>query len=283
MAYLNGEKILFSPQVHITTPEVVQTTGDSETAVMSQKAVTEAISNQGTVDQTYNPTSENAQSGKAVEEAIQSNIDQSADATSPRAQSGVAVAEAVDALIKIRTDETYSPTSENAQSGIAVAEALATVGGIELKPIFSHTVETPTKVLDVVFDKPLKEFWVRIKGRLTEQTAVSNFIMAAFVKGGEQYFVYKSNCNFPLDQDVVFTFHAKEVVPYEWETEFGENTISAQLQGLDGNTVAIRKSYSSRTSAAIKERYVPNIRVCDFQGRYSFAVGSTIEVYGLEG
>lgn len=43
MAYLNGEKILFSPQVHIATPEVVQTTGDSETAVMSQKAVTEAL------------------------------------------------------------------------------------------------------------------------------------------------------------------------------------------------------------------------------------------------
>ena len=40
MAYLNGEKFLFSPQVHITVPEVVETTGDSETAVMSQKAVT---------------------------------------------------------------------------------------------------------------------------------------------------------------------------------------------------------------------------------------------------
>lgn len=47
MAYLNGEKILFSPQVHITTPEVVQTTGDSETAVMSQKAVTEALATVG--------------------------------------------------------------------------------------------------------------------------------------------------------------------------------------------------------------------------------------------
>ena len=40
MAYLNGKPIFFSPQVHITVPEVVQKTGDSETAVMSQKAVT---------------------------------------------------------------------------------------------------------------------------------------------------------------------------------------------------------------------------------------------------
>lgn len=47
MAYLNGEEILFSPQVHITTPEVVQTTGDSETAVMSQMAVTEALATVG--------------------------------------------------------------------------------------------------------------------------------------------------------------------------------------------------------------------------------------------
>lgn len=49
-------------------------------------------------DQNYNPESKNAQSGKAVEEAIQSNIDQHADPTSIRAQSGVAVAEAINTV-----------------------------------------------------------------------------------------------------------------------------------------------------------------------------------------
>lgn len=73
MAYLNGTEILFSPQVHVKECSC-------------------------TVDQSYNPTSENAQSGKAVEEAIQSNIDQSADPTSPKAQSGVAVAGAINTV-----------------------------------------------------------------------------------------------------------------------------------------------------------------------------------------
>lgn len=139
MAYLNGKKILFSPQVHITEPAVVQTTGDSETAVMSQKAVTEAIANVGTIDQTYNPASENAQSGKAVKEAILHHIDENYFETSSNAQSGKAVAQAtnycleqayiaIGASIYSSTDKEYSPTSENAQSGIAVAQALANVG-----------------------------------------------------------------------------------------------------------------------------------------------------------
>lgn len=43
MAYMNGKEVLFSANVTASTVEVVQTTGDSETAVMSQKAVTENI------------------------------------------------------------------------------------------------------------------------------------------------------------------------------------------------------------------------------------------------
>ena len=44
MAYINGKEILFSPEVNVTkTVEIVQTTGDSTEVVMSQKAVTDAI------------------------------------------------------------------------------------------------------------------------------------------------------------------------------------------------------------------------------------------------
>ncbi|MBR3591591.1 MAG: tail fiber protein, partial [Clostridia bacterium] len=53
----------------------------------------------GNVDQTYNPESENAQSGKAVAAAIE----------------GIEIPSA---------DQTYNPESENAQSGKAVAAAL---------------------------------------------------------------------------------------------------------------------------------------------------------------
>ena len=43
MAFINGQEILFSPELHISSVEVVQTTGESESAVMSQKSVTEEL------------------------------------------------------------------------------------------------------------------------------------------------------------------------------------------------------------------------------------------------
>ena len=56
-----------------------------------------------TVDQTYTPTSENAQSGTAVAEALETipsvTVDQVYDGTSANPQSGVAVAQAVSGKI----------------------------------------------------------------------------------------------------------------------------------------------------------------------------------------
>ena len=43
MPYINGKQVLFGAQVNVTNVPIVQTTGDSETAVMSQKAVTDAL------------------------------------------------------------------------------------------------------------------------------------------------------------------------------------------------------------------------------------------------
>lgn len=61
----------------------------------------------GDVDQTYDATSENAQSGTAVAEALETipsvTVDQTFDATSANAQSGVAVAQAVGAQKSIGT------------------------------------------------------------------------------------------------------------------------------------------------------------------------------------
>ncbi len=56
----------------------------------------------GTVDQTYTPTSENAQSGTAV-------------------------AEALETIPSVTVDQTFDPVSANAQSGVAVQEALQNI------------------------------------------------------------------------------------------------------------------------------------------------------------
>lgn len=65
-----------------------------------------------TVDQTYSPTSENA-------------------------QSGVAVAEALETIPSVPVDQTYNAQSANAQSGVAVAEAIA-------------SVPTPTQIMGTI-------------------------------------------------------------------------------------------------------------------------------------
>lgn len=78
-----------------------------------------------TVDQTYSPTSENAQSGKAVAEALETipstTVDQAYDAQSENAQSGTAVAQAVSNKI--------SPTDYATQTAGGTIKAWTTTDG----------------------------------------------------------------------------------------------------------------------------------------------------------
>jgi hypothetical protein len=84
MAYINGNKIL----------------NVSVNGIVAEPIV---------VDQTYNPESPNAQSGKAVAEAIDSRIDQTFTMGSPNAQSGVAMADMYAMLTDdfTQSDEAY--------------------------------------------------------------------------------------------------------------------------------------------------------------------------------
>lgn len=66
-------------------------------------------------------TKVNATAGTPATASI--TVDQSYDATSTNAQSGTAVAEAIE---EITVDQTYSASSTNAQSGVAVGSAIAT-------------------------------------------------------------------------------------------------------------------------------------------------------------
>jgi hypothetical protein len=59
----------------------------------------------GTVDQTYDPESENAQSGTAVAEALQT-------------------------IPTVTVDQTYDPESENAQSGVAIAGVIGDINSV---------------------------------------------------------------------------------------------------------------------------------------------------------
>ena len=102
------------------------------------------------VDQTYDPTSSDAQSGKAVAEAIQGvqisiPIDQTYDPESSNPQSGTAVAEAIEEIseAKLTIDQNYNPVSVNAQSGKAVAEAISSIGNFNVDESYKPLSPNP--------------------------------------------------------------------------------------------------------------------------------------------
>lgn len=98
----------------------------------NSEVVTEVSDVDITVDQSYDATSENPQSGTAVAQAVEQaggTVDQTYNASSANAQSGTAVAQAV-AQAGGTVDQSYNASSTNAQSGTAVAGAIAGVNQV---------------------------------------------------------------------------------------------------------------------------------------------------------
>lgn len=80
MAYINGEKTMFSPRVNITreSVDIVHETGDREDVVMSQKAVTEELNkklDKTNIVQTTGNSETDVMSQKAVTDKLAEKID----------------------------------------------------------------------------------------------------------------------------------------------------------------------------------------------------------------
>lgn len=94
-----------------------------------------------TVDQAYDASSENAQSGTAVAEALGTE-------TTLVAGSGISLTESSGSLtIAAPADQTYDSTSTNAQSGVAVAEAIAAIPAPSVDEVPDVTSTDDGKVL----------------------------------------------------------------------------------------------------------------------------------------
>ena len=105
--------------------------GDGVTPWNDLPYLSSNINNGGdiTVDQTYAPTSENAQSGKAVAEAVSDKQDSLVSGTNIKTINNQSILGSGNITIEggsdVEVDQNYNPESENAQSGKAVAEAVA--------------------------------------------------------------------------------------------------------------------------------------------------------------
>ena len=114
--------------------------------------------------------------------------------------------------------------------------------------------------------------------------AVSDCIISAKCDGGSQYLFYKGALTFAPNVNKAYIAHAKEIVERRWETEFAGATLgvgaSGILQGVDVNSANPRMSYSSR--ALSLPQHIDNLTFLIHNAKYSFATGSTLEIYGVE-
>ena len=147
--YSKDIKILYGTDTHGTTPptyipsEIDQLRLSKQDKLVSGENI-KTINNQSilgsgnitiegsssiTVDQTYSPDSENAQSGKAVAEAVSDKQDSLVSGTNIKTINNQSILGSGNITIEggsdVEVDQNYNPTSENAQSGKAVAEAVA--------------------------------------------------------------------------------------------------------------------------------------------------------------
>ena len=140
--YSKDIKILYGTDTHGTTPptyipsEIDQLRLSKQDRLVSGENIKtvngESVLGSGNikiqveVDQTYSPTSANAQSGKAVAEALSGYVmAEVGKGLSSNDFTNEDKEKLYSALQNENIDKTYNPTSENAQSGKAVAEAVS--------------------------------------------------------------------------------------------------------------------------------------------------------------
>ena len=203
----------------IETQKVIWKNIDGQTTEVDKVKIDSLLAGGGgqiEVDLHYDGTSEHAQSGKAVAEAIESleipEVDDTYSSDSHNAQSGIAVAEAIGAIDipTVTVDQSYSSTSEHAQSGKAVAEAIAQSGGGGGGGGFSDIEEGQLPVLDGVI-------WSK---HSNAKTAVMG--IAGIVRGYENSVFYSLHTPSPVvgefdkGEKVSFSYSNTAAYPHDY-------------------------------------------------------------------
>ncbi len=154
-----------------------------------------------------------------------------------------------------------------------------------MKLIQKITLDESVASIQTTFEKPLKELYVRFIGKLDSEEEVSDCTLTALCDQGMQYFTWIGSCAFSPTNFKAFVFHSKEITEHLWETDFGavvDTNDFGRMQGIAAHTVSVKRAYSTRYEINKLSRYVNDLTFATYQGKYSFAVGSTLEIYGVE-
>ena len=167
----------------------------------------------------------------------------------------------------------------------ALEEFRDSVEASSIKLLKTITLEEAVASIETTFEKPLKEIYCRFIGKLNVENEVTDCYINAKTDGGTHYLVWSNNLTFSPTERKAFIFHAKEMIPHYWETDFPKTTLKivdgGHMQGISDHTADVRRSYSSRLHDRYG-RYVSNLSFDVRYAKYSFAVGSTLEIYGVE-
>ena len=156
-----------------------------------------------------------------------------------------------------------------------------------LKLLKTITLEEAAASIETTFEKPVKELYVRFIGALDIEVDVTNCSIIAFCNTGLQYFRYSLNQKFSPNVRKVIVFHSKEVTPRYWETDYPDAMLNitdiGEMQGIGEHTANVKRSCSTRLNTRVNlDRYVKDLAFKVQNAKYSFAVGSTLEIYGVE-
>jgi len=178
-------------------------------------------------------------------------------------------------------EEKASIATDAAQRAETAANIAADAADrVSMKLLKTVTLEEEKKSIAVTFDKPLKELYVVFTGRAGGTDTVSNCTLASYTGSGGQYFFYTTAHTLYADRDIVYIFHAKEIVERRWETLYPTSTLSTTLQGISSSSSSVKTSYSKRRDSL--SRYVDSLSFFIYNEVCNFAVGSTLEIWGVE-
>ena len=121
--------------------------------------------------------------------------------------------------------------------------------------------------------------YIIFKGKLTTTETVTNAVLACRSSAVGQYFFYAPSIKFPAGTTVAYAAHAQNVADAYWTTTFSTESLSETLQGISSSSAATEVSYSKRKNTV--PPYEQSIRFFEFNEKYSFDTGSTVEVWGI--
>lgn len=233
-------------------------------------------------DQTYSPTSPNAQSGIAVAEAVSDKQDSLVSGTNIKTINNQSILGSGNIIIEggsgssITIDQTFDPDSENAQSGKAVAEAVAPISGdYELIEEFTLTEDTEQIVRNQEPNgKPyaFKNLLVFISLNQTiNSTIITRYV---FNKNGFQPYAFNP---------VNYIYFTDNVTP-----NYAPCTFTVEVRNRNGFYYPITTStysndniYNAKVREAsifVKDGYVKEI---EFTNSTKFMSGAKIRIYGV--